>query len=150
MDDPNVKDFESALAELETIVQTLEDGQLPLEQSLRHFERGIELSRFCHTRLEDAERRVELLTERGETRPAPAEIARVGAPDGGADGGRSGEDGAGDRRFRATPPARRGDGGRGGEDGAGDEDVHRAGGERGGGHGRRGDEDGAGDDDVPF
>ena len=75
MDDPNIKDFESALAELETIVKALEDGQLPLEQSLAHFERGIALSRFCHTRLEDAERRVELLTERGETRPAPAAIA---------------------------------------------------------------------------
>ena len=82
MDDPNMKDFESALAELETIVRTLEDGQLPLEQSLAHFERGIALSRFCHTRLEDAERRVELLTERGETRPAPAAIAgTTTAPD---------------------------------------------------------------------
>ena len=78
MDDTNIKDFESALAELETIVRTLEDGQLPLEQSLEHFERGIALSRYCHTRLEDAERRVEVLTERGDTRPAPAAIA--GAP----------------------------------------------------------------------
>ena len=80
MDDPNIKDFESALDELETIVKTLEDGQLPLEQSLERFERGIALSRFCHTRLEDAERRVELLTERGQTRPAPAEIAGTGTP----------------------------------------------------------------------
>jgi len=93
MDDPNIKDFESALAELETIVKTLEDGQLPLEQSLERFERGIALSRFCHTRLEDAERRIELLTERGQTRPAPAEIAGTGDPagqgvvdDGGNDG----------------------------------------------------------------
>ena len=78
MNDPNIKDFESALAELETIVKTLEDGELPLEQSLERFERGIALSRYCHTRLEDAERRVELLTERGVTRPAPAAIA--GAP----------------------------------------------------------------------
>ncbi len=77
MDDPNIKDFESALAELETIVKTLEDGQLPLEQSLERFERGIALSRFCHTRLDDAERRVELLTERGDTRPAPDPIAGV-------------------------------------------------------------------------
>ena len=82
MDEPNIKDFESALAELETIVKTLEDGQLPLEQSLERFERGIALSRFCHTRLEDAERRVELLTERGETRPAPAEIAGARTPAG--------------------------------------------------------------------
>ncbi len=93
MDDPNIKDFESALAELETIVETLEEGQLPLEQSLERFERGIALSRFCHTRLEDAERRIELLTERGQTRPAPAEIAGTGTPNppgkGTADDGRT-------------------------------------------------------------
>ena len=88
MDDPKFKDFETALAELETIVKTLEDGQLPLEQALEHFERGIALSRFCHTRLEHAERRVEVLTERGQTRPAPEEIA-------GADP-RTGEGPAGD------------------------------------------------------
>lgn len=82
MDDPNIKNFESALAELETIVKTLEDGQLPLEQSLERFERGIALSRYCHTRLEDAERRVELLTERGDTRPAPATLANVSMPAG--------------------------------------------------------------------
>ena len=71
MDDPTIKDFESALAELETIVQTLEDGQLTLEQSLERFERGITLSRYCHTRLEAAEKRIELLNERGEIRAAP-------------------------------------------------------------------------------
>ena len=97
MDDPNIKDFESALAELETIVKTLEDGQLPLEQSLEHFERGVALSRFCHTRLDDAERRIELLTERGDTRPAPAAIASAatadrGAGEPGADGGPSDDD----------------------------------------------------------
>ena len=91
MDDPNIKDFESALAELETIVKTLEEGQLPLEQSLERFERGIALSRFCHTRLDDAERRIELLTERGDTRPAPASIA--GAPTAGRDAGEAGADG---------------------------------------------------------
>ena len=74
-DDASIKDFESALAELETIVKTLEQGDLTLEQSLERFERGITLSRFCHTRLEHAERRVELLTERGEVRAAPPEIA---------------------------------------------------------------------------
>lgn len=69
--DQTIKDFESAIAELETIVKTLEDGDLTLERSLELFERGIQLSRFCHARLEEAERRVELLTERGELRPAP-------------------------------------------------------------------------------
>ena len=91
MDDPNLKDFESALAELETIVKTLEDGQLPLDQSLEHFKRGIALSRFCHTRLEDAERRIEVLTERGDTRPAPAAITDAPTADRGA-----GETDAGD------------------------------------------------------
>lgn len=65
------RDFESALAELERIVKTLEEGDLPLERSLELFERGVELSRFCHARLEDAERRIEILTERGELAPAP-------------------------------------------------------------------------------
>jgi len=69
--DPSIKDFESAIAELETIVKTLEDGDLALEKSLALFERGVQLSRFCHARLEEAERRVEILNERGETRPAP-------------------------------------------------------------------------------
>ena len=79
--DTKIKDFESALAELETIVKTLEDGQLTLEQSLENFERGVELSRYCHTRLEEAERRVEILTERGETRPAPKNIADLSTND---------------------------------------------------------------------
>lgn len=79
---PTIKDFESALAELESIVKTLEDGQLPLEKSLELFERGIELSRFCHTRLEKAERRIEVLTERGEPRPAPASVAGGDIPPG--------------------------------------------------------------------
>lgn len=82
---PTIKDFESALAELESIVKTLEDGQLPLEKSLELFERGIELSRFCHTRLEKAERRIEVLTERGEPRPAPTSVAGGDIPPGGSD-----------------------------------------------------------------
>lgn len=69
--DPSVKDFESAIAELEAIVKTLEDGDLSLERSLELFERGVELSRFCHGRLEAAERRIEVLDERGNLRPAP-------------------------------------------------------------------------------
>ncbi len=67
----NIKDFESAIKELESIVDTLERGDMPLEQSLQLFERGVRLSRFCHTRLEDAERRIEILTERGERQAAP-------------------------------------------------------------------------------
>ena len=79
--DTKINDFESALTELETIVKTLEDRQLTLEQSLENFERGIELSRFCHTRLEEAERRVEILTKQGDTRPAPESITNPATND---------------------------------------------------------------------
>lgn len=58
-------DFETAMAELDQIVRTLEQGDQPLEQSLVLFERGVRLSRFCHERLEDAEKRIQVLTERG-------------------------------------------------------------------------------------
>jgi len=61
-----IKDFESAIAELETLVKQLEDGDLPLDTSLRLFERGVELSRYCHDQLGAAQKRIELLTERGD------------------------------------------------------------------------------------
>ena len=69
-----IKDFEAAVAELETIVKQLEQGDLSLEQSLALYERGIQLSRFCHAKLEEAERRIELLTEKGEVRPARSDL----------------------------------------------------------------------------
>jgi exodeoxyribonuclease VII small subunit len=72
MTEPTIKDFEAAIAELETIVKKLEEGDLTLEQSLELYERGVTLSRYCHTRIEDVERRIELLNERGELKPAPA------------------------------------------------------------------------------
>ena len=72
--DPTIKDFESALAELDTIVRKMEEGELTLEKSMELYERGLQLSRFCHSTLEAAERRVELLNERGELRPAPAAL----------------------------------------------------------------------------
>jgi exodeoxyribonuclease VII small subunit len=75
MPDTSIKDFEAAIAELDSIVKRLEEGDLPLEQSLALYERGVHLSRFCHARLEEAERRIEILTERGELKPAPASIA---------------------------------------------------------------------------
>jgi exodeoxyribonuclease VII small subunit len=55
------KKFETALARLEEIVRDIEQGDLPLEQSLKLFEEGIKLSRLCNTRLEEAERKVEVL-----------------------------------------------------------------------------------------
>jgi exodeoxyribonuclease VII small subunit len=55
------KTFETSLAELEQIVGKLESGDLPLEQSLELFEKGIKLSRECRERLTNAERRIEIL-----------------------------------------------------------------------------------------
>jgi exodeoxyribonuclease VII small subunit len=72
-----IKDFESAIAELEKIVKTLEEGDLALEKSLELYERGVQLSRFCHSRLEEAERRIEILNERGEVKPIPAGLGQA-------------------------------------------------------------------------
>jgi exodeoxyribonuclease VII small subunit len=60
--------FETALKQLEEIVQRLEKGELPLEESLKLYEQGIRLSRFCHAKLEEAEGKIELLMKdaRGE------------------------------------------------------------------------------------
>jgi exodeoxyribonuclease VII small subunit len=74
MSDTSIKDFEAAIAELEKIVKKLEEGDLALEESLALYERGVQLSRFCHARLEDAERRIEILNERGELKPAPSSL----------------------------------------------------------------------------
>jgi exodeoxyribonuclease VII small subunit len=80
--DLNIKDFEGAIAELETIVRKLEEGDLALEQSLELYERGVRLSRYCHGRLEEAERRIEILGEGGEIAPAPPSLSAVGEEDG--------------------------------------------------------------------
>ena len=69
-----IKDFESAISELETLVNTLEEGDLSLDKSLELFERGVQLSRFCHQRLEEAERRIEVLNEQGELSDAPGSL----------------------------------------------------------------------------
>ena len=55
------KKFEASLSRLEEIVTELEGGELPLEQSLKLFEEGIKLARICHARLEEAERKIEVL-----------------------------------------------------------------------------------------
>ena len=68
----SIKDFESAIAELEKIVKQLEDGDLALDTSLALFERGVELSRFCHAQLGEAQRRIEVLPDRGELKDAAA------------------------------------------------------------------------------
>jgi len=53
--------FEEALQKLEAIVKRLEDGNLSLEESLKAFEEGIRLSRFCSKKLDEAEKKVEIL-----------------------------------------------------------------------------------------
>ena len=62
MEELKVNDFESALKTLEDIVGKLETGDLTLERSLELFEEGIKISRFCGAKLEEAERKVDILT----------------------------------------------------------------------------------------
>jgi exodeoxyribonuclease VII small subunit len=68
-------DFERSLAELEAIVDKLEHGDLSLDDSLRHFERGVQLTRSCQSALKQAEQKVEILLRRsgaeGEFAAAP-------------------------------------------------------------------------------
>jgi len=54
--------FEQALDELETMVETMESGQLPLEDLIANYERGAKLITHCETVLDDARKRLELLT----------------------------------------------------------------------------------------
>jgi len=61
MSNDNSRSFESSLEELERIVRELEQGELPLERSLELFEQGVKLSRECQDRLNQAERRIEIL-----------------------------------------------------------------------------------------
>jgi exodeoxyribonuclease VII small subunit len=61
--------FDEALKQLQAIVDRLERGELPLEESLRAFERGVELSRQGQAILDAAERRVEILLRDGKTEP---------------------------------------------------------------------------------
>jgi len=63
------KTFESSLEELERIVRELEQGELPLERSLELFEQGVTLSRECQERLNQAERRIEILVRDNQGRP---------------------------------------------------------------------------------
>lgn len=64
-------DFETAIAELEALVQRMESGELSLEDSLREFERGVQLTRLCQDALKAAEQRVKLLTADGQERDLP-------------------------------------------------------------------------------
>lgn len=67
-------DFEHALKELEALVSRMEKGDISLEDSLKHFERGIELTRACQKSLKEAEQKVHILLEKnGESVVQPFE-----------------------------------------------------------------------------
>jgi len=79
-------EFEQALAELEGLVERLEQGDLPLDEALKHFERGVALTRHCQACLQAAHQKVEILLKRGGE-PAvapfepPSEEAAAGSVD---------------------------------------------------------------------
>jgi len=60
------KDFETALQRLEEIVKKLDSGDLPLASLLEVYEEGVTLSRFCQTKLEEAERKIEILNKKAD------------------------------------------------------------------------------------
>lgn len=62
-------EFEKAFQDLEKIVQRLEAEELPLDESLQLFEQGIKLSRFCHQRLEEVEKKIELILADAKGQP---------------------------------------------------------------------------------
>lgn len=71
MSDINALSFEDAFAELETIVNRLESGELALEESMVLFERGRRLSAHCQALLDGAELRINTLTDDGEIANGP-------------------------------------------------------------------------------
>ncbi len=81
--DQQALDFEQTLRELESVVERLERGDLPLEEALRVFERGVDLTRQCQGALRSAQQRVDALMKRnGELEPEPfsvSDTARDGA-----------------------------------------------------------------------
>jgi exodeoxyribonuclease VII small subunit len=85
--------FEEALGRLETIVKNLEEGDLPLDSSLRLFEEGVRLTRLCASRLNEAQRRIDVLTrgEQGDLALEPFDTSS-GEPAGSDDSGDGEED----------------------------------------------------------
>lgn len=74
--DSDAVSFEKALEELERLVERMEEGELSLEESLKTYERGVELSRICQRALDQAEQRIQILAEEDrepETAPLPAD-----------------------------------------------------------------------------
>jgi exodeoxyribonuclease VII small subunit len=81
--DSKAPDFEQALAELESLVERLESGELPLEEALKLFERGVALTRQCQASLQAAQQKVEILLKRGgDVQPEPFEDGGAERPTG--------------------------------------------------------------------
>ncbi len=96
--DSQPPEFEQALDELERLVEKLEHGDVPLEEALRNFERGVELTRRCQSALKAAQQRVEVLLRR-DAPPGPfavseEEPASEPPPPGGSSSPSSAENGA--------------------------------------------------------
>jgi exodeoxyribonuclease VII small subunit len=72
-------EFEKSFQQLEKIVQRLESEELPLDESLQLFEEGIRLSRFCNQKLEEVEKKIELILAdaKGQPRVEPFEEAEL-------------------------------------------------------------------------
>ena len=79
---PKLPDFEKSLSELEALVAKLEQGDVPLEEALKTFERGVALTRQCQTALRTAQQKVEVLLGRN----GDEELARFADGDGDGDG----------------------------------------------------------------
>jgi exodeoxyribonuclease VII small subunit len=74
-------DFEQALAELESLVERLERGDVPLDEALRTFERGVALTRHCQAALQAAQQKVEILLKRGGGQPEVQPFEEPGEED---------------------------------------------------------------------
>ena len=61
------KSFENALEKLESITKELEEGDLSLEDSLKHFDEGVKLAEYCNSKLSDAQRKVEILLKKDDS-----------------------------------------------------------------------------------
>ena len=66
INESNQESFETAMEQLETLVSRMESGELSLEESLKAFEKGVQLTRFCQDQLQKAELKVQELNSKGE------------------------------------------------------------------------------------
>ena len=72
---PQKNSFEQALKELEDAADRLESGDLGLDDSIKEFEKGIKLARYCQQKLEEAERKIEILQKGADGEIKPGRVA---------------------------------------------------------------------------